>query len=390
MKRTAFGPNGRENADLQAELEAIVSWRKGFDGLSSLTRSMDESNQLDVDLAILDYLLYKTTDSVLQARLSELDGRRPLEEWEKPEVKVQMTNAWLGFFECHHGADALPLNMTFRAHLLQFAILYASRLNRFNNFTSLGSLARIRENNKLRGDYWGRTPHSPTLKTPFDPTHEFPLQPSTLHAKKLKLRAALCVPDPDPECWAAHYYGSPACPSLYDLLYLLMQLTASRVDAGNWYPTTRWQTLAGEWMLQAVLESYLCHGASGESLINDIFGWGSPPREEKNGDNESARMLRTLFFAQEEAGKEIPGWKKVRRQFIDDLLPEDGSSSSFVESMEAASALHDIVGFERNVLVFLGAMNKSFDKPDLVQVDERRIEGVSEEESREMLAKMGI
>ena len=72
------------------------------------------------------------------------------------------------------------------------------------------------------------------------------------------------------------------------------------------------------------------------------------------------------------------------------LLPEPGSSTSFVEAMEIASRDYPVAGFERNVLGFLTALHSEMPKPDLVQVEEGCIEGVSPEESREMLARMGL
>ncbi|OCL06053.1 hypothetical protein AOQ84DRAFT_378998 [Glonium stellatum] len=69
-----------------------------FNGLFTLTRAMEEPRQLDVDLTILDYLLFKSTESMLRARIAELD-ETVIPNWESPEIKIEMT----------HGAHTVPI-----------------------------------------------------------------------------------------------------------------------------------------------------------------------------------------------------------------------------------------------------------------------------------------
>lgn len=97
-----------------------MAQRCQFNGLFTLNRTMgEEPGQLDVDLTILDYLLFKSTESMLNARIAELD-ETVMPNRESPEIKIEMTHAWLNFIHKHHGADALPPQTRFRAHLLQF------------------------------------------------------------------------------------------------------------------------------------------------------------------------------------------------------------------------------------------------------------------------------
>lgn len=371
-----------------------MAQRCQFNGLFTLNRTMgEEPGQLDVDLTILDYLLFKSTESMLNARIAELD-ETVMPNRESPEIKIEMTHAWLNFIHKHHGADALPPQTRFRAHLLQFTTVFTRRLHRHANFTTASSLAHARAQNRaLTAPHSAYRARSPTLRAPFDPHREFPLPPHAQHAHRLAAAAALRVPDPDLDAWARRYYGTPACPSLHDLLPPFMRLTAARCTAGDdWVVAPKWQTLAGEWMLQAAVEGYLAGGASGPGLLEEAFAYGCPGLRRDGGDeeDEGVEVLRALFCREEEPRVQIQEWRTTRRDFIDYLLPEPGSSTSFVEAMEIASRDYPVAGFERNVLGFLTALHSEMPKPDLVQVEEGCIEGVSPEESREMLARMGL
>ena len=101
-----------------------------------------------------------------------------------------------------------------------------------------------------------------------------------------------------------------------------MRLTASRCSAGDdWVVAPKWHTLAGEWMLQAVVEGYLAGGASGPGLLEEVFAYGCPePRrdgEEGGEDEEGIEMLRALFCREEEPRVQIQEWRTTRRDFID-------------------------------------------------------------------------
>ena len=132
------------------------------------------------------------------------------------------------------------------------------------------------------------------------------------------------MPDPDLDAWAHRYYGTPACPSLRDLLPPFMRLTAARCTAGDdWVVAPKWQTLAGEWMLQAAVEGYLAGGASGPGLLEEVFAYGCPgPRRdggEEEEEEEGMEVLRALFCREEEPRVQIQEWGRTKRDFIDDV-----------------------------------------------------------------------
>jgi hypothetical protein len=69
-----------------------MAQRCQFNSLFILNRTMEEEpGQLDVDLTILDYLLFKSTESMLNARMAELDETE-VPNRESPEIKIEMTH----------------------------------------------------------------------------------------------------------------------------------------------------------------------------------------------------------------------------------------------------------------------------------------------------------
>lgn len=58
--------------------------------------------------------------------------------------------------------------------------------------------------------------------------------------------------------------------------------------------------------------------------------------------------------------------------------------------MQRAKEKFPISSFEKRVLMYLESLQTELPKPDLQQVEEGKIDGLSEEESREMLARMDI
>ena len=93
-----------------------------FTGLFTLSRTMgEEPRQLDVDLTILDYLLFKSTESMLNARMAELDGT-VMPDWESPEIKIEMTHgAYIS--DSHVNNNKSPSPSAY-LHLILQAYLY--------------------------------------------------------------------------------------------------------------------------------------------------------------------------------------------------------------------------------------------------------------------------
>lgn len=77
------------------DLIGVTQWsgapeeqRRFFDRPTALFDSVTRSEQLDVDLTILDYVVYQACDSLIKARRAELEGQRI--RWEEAIRQLEM------------------------------------------------------------------------------------------------------------------------------------------------------------------------------------------------------------------------------------------------------------------------------------------------------------
>ncbi|KAF2129764.1 hypothetical protein P153DRAFT_366273 [Dothidotthia symphoricarpi CBS 119687] len=381
---------GSEVRDLERELMDTLANHYGsngepLDGLFTLTRRMDidDDDQLDVDRTILDFLVYKTLDSLFEWRRRS----NPFES-DLPSALTTMTVDWRTLLKHRHHGRRLDGQTAFRSKLLQFVLVFTHRLNHDKTWTNEEALQALRDQNKLRGDHWyHHTKQSPAVQQSFDTPKEFPLSDATLLNNRTRLASTLDMPV-DRRRYISDVSGTP---SLHCLLPLFMELSAARVDLDDdWLPTNDWYTLAGQFMLQAVIDEYLRNGAHGEDTFNTIFAFGCP-----GADQEGVLMtaMRTLFCNEDNTHKQNHDWTRIKRRFIDEILPQSPSQST-LQAIERARENNPYVTFEENLLAFLKNLHDSLVKPDLIQVEEGciNINGreLSEAESREMISRMRL
>jgi hypothetical protein len=122
----------------------------------------------------------------------------------------------------------------------------------------------------------------------------------------------------DQRRWVADVAGTP---SLHCLLPLFVELTAARVNLDDdWVPTSEWLDLAGQFILQAVIEEYLLNGAYKPETFNAAFAFGCPgPRWAEEGTDVTA--MRRLFCDEDDPRQELPAWSAVWRQYLDKVSP---------------------------------------------------------------------
>ncbi|KAF2868915.1 hypothetical protein BDV95DRAFT_498897 [Massariosphaeria phaeospora] len=371
--------------DLEQEQPDSVEPLEGF---LNLTRQVDsdEVDQLDVDLTILDFLAYKANDLVFEWRSSSNPYQSDL-----PSALVTMCAEWRTFVQSKHQGRRLNIQAGFRSRLLQFVLLFSHRLNHDKTWTTKESLDEIRAQNEKRGSYWRQnTSHAPALRQPFDASNEFPLSGDVLAANRHGLASALDMPH-DRRRWVTDLESTPP---LHCLLSLFIELTAARVSLGDWVPTPDWFDLAGQFMLQAVTEEYLRNGASGEETFNTIFAFGCPGIDRRPDDGSDVQAMRHLFCTEGDPREQVHGWSKMKRQFINELLPRDESPASFLKAMTHAQDRFPYAEFEQSMLSFLKYLHDGLVKPDLVQVEEGRInihgDDLPEADTREMIRRMRL
>lgn len=356
-------------------------------GLLTLTRRMEneEEDQFDVDVNILDFLAYKATDLVFEWRASSNPHQSDL-----PSALVTMTAEWRTFLKHKHSGRRLHDQAAFRSRLLQFSLLFTHRLNHEQTWTTIESLDELRAQNKKRGQYWQTTNHAPALRRPFDPSSEFPLADGAVAENRHNLACSIGQPQ-EKRRWVTDLEGTP---TLHCLLPLFVELTAARVQLGDWVPSEGWMDVVGQFMLHAALEEYLLNGAYGEETLNNIFAFGCPGLEPRPDDGNDIEAMRKLFCSEDRSHEEVSGWTEFKQRCVDELLPPSSAPASFVQAMERAQERNPYVDFENSIIAFLKYLHNELVKPDLVQVEEGRISIHGNElptaDSREMINRMGL
>ena len=381
---------------------------RGNEGRLHLTHKMDDlEDQKDVDLAIFDFITYKALDAVFEWR-----ARPNHHESDLPDVLVEMTNGmqpfaiqshvadvpsdWLEFLKHKHGQhlhgqDHSAQQTNFRARLLQFCSIFAHRLDPGSTFTTDQSLSTIRADQETRYSCCRNSSVPPAIIPPFNLDLEFPLQVEDLIDNHHQLAAVLGVPSDK----HARTEDVDRLPSLSDLLPLFMQLTASRVRLGDWLLDEDWYNLAAEWMLQAVIEQYLCCGAAGNDTFNTIFAYGCPGEGSQDASEPDwIRNMHILFCNGQHPHSHNRNWPAIRREYINELLPDGTHNMSLVNAFQNASGRYPISLFEDKVMAYLAALHSSVDKPDLVQAEQREItingKRLSKAEADDMLERIGL
>ncbi|KAF2675919.1 hypothetical protein K458DRAFT_323446 [Lentithecium fluviatile CBS 122367] len=378
---------------LEQELVDTLEAHRGTDGeplagLFTTTRQLEneEEDQFDVDLTIQDFLTYKATESLFEWRASSNPYQSDL-----PDALLTMTAEWRTFLKHRHNGRRLNTQAAFRSRLLQFALLFSHRLNHDKTWTSEESLNELRAQNRKRGYYWQHyTAHAPALRQPFDTPSEFPLSDGALAENRHELASSLGQPQ-DRRRWVTDVEGTP---SLHCLLPLFVELTEARVMLGGWSPAEGWMDLVGQFMLQAVIEEYLQNGAYGEEAFNTIFAFGCPGSARRPDEGTDIQAMRTLFCVEGNTREQIDGWSRVKRRYISELLPGQGSPTSFLQAMERAQERFPYVEFEKKILSFLKYLHNELVKPDLVQVEQGQINingtELPETETRDVMRRIGL
>ncbi|KAF2200983.1 hypothetical protein GQ43DRAFT_432037 [Delitschia confertaspora ATCC 74209] len=390
-----------DERDLEAEWQELYQQMQENRnaGLLSLTRQMpDSEEELDCDLGILDWVSYKAFEDVFNWR-TQPDHHQS----DMSEVHVNMTNdfltiMWNKTYDDKDQSDAEFQDhpASFRVLLLQFILVFTHRLSDTNTFTTTESLASLRAEENDRFALWIQTHQPPLYRDQLDPIGQFPLPRDQALENRHELSSALSI-HPTKRNWTE--LDIRQTPALKDLLGLFIQLTANRVRRGDWEMGEEWCDLVAQFMVQAVIEEYLCREEYGPEAFNAVFSFGCPKFKPSERDPDWMKDFRLLFCEKgSQSCKEKEVWSTLRQVYYDELRSitnDDCETIHFLERLTCARVRYPISDFETKVLGFLKELHASFkDKPDLIMIEERKItcHGVplSAEENEKMFESWGL
>ncbi|KAF2760852.1 hypothetical protein EJ05DRAFT_497423 [Pseudovirgaria hyperparasitica] len=367
----------RKRQDLTGTLSTLKQWSgteeeeiKLFENHTCF-RSVDSKTQFDVDVTILDYMVYKCIKSLIKARENELNGAKP--HWNIASGELEAVHEWLGLLKPALENRKLPTDAEYRLRLLYTTSIFTCRYRA--NFISDSALQDIRRSNsnrlKEREDGYV---HSHVLMSKYFPLEEqIRYQYVSFLVNDLQSNHRY-----DLRSDVEHVYAS-----LRDILVIFLEQTLARTYRYAGEINERLLELFGEWMLQASVESYLHLGSHGSEPLNEIFafGFGTCSLEERPSVQE-------LFCDDEAALQESPMWTDIRQRYMNKavLLLE----AAVREGMHLPSESYPVRAFELKVLSYLKALSREIVLPDLQQVIAGKIdiEGISSSESKRVIDRI--
>ena len=119
-----------------------------------------------------------------------------------------------------------------------------------------------------------------------------------------------------PSTFPLDQFSDPDRPALDQLLPVFIELTAARTRLGDdWEPTSDWFNLAGQFMLQAVIDQYVTNGHCSSECFTAIFAFGNPGAQ-REAEGTDVTAMRSLFCTGDATLTELPEWKGVKGNYI--------------------------------------------------------------------------
>lgn len=360
---------------------------------------------LEVDYMILDYVGFQTTKVCFESRDLGHSNRSPRSP-RSPSNELAIFDALLAIFKTRYSTHHPDPELRLRILLLRITTLFTQRLTSNPTTPPRSVIDDLRAANDVRARTW-------IASSGFqfnDISHASRAigQHPTLSLHDLERNRAhvlqqLGVPAED-EYYEDAFYGTASCISLLELLPLFMEVSAVRRSMDESNLTEQWMKLACEFMLQACLEQYLVVGAQGSDALKEAFAWGYVDGSDENMEVDGIDRLTKVndsselnaMFEDEDYETEVDGWKEMRQFYINKLVPRaaftdlDATSDTLADNLEALSERHPIAEFESALLKFLEAISKSLPDPVLIQLENGKLDGMTEQETQDFLLKCGV
>lgn len=218
---------------------------------------------------------------------------------------------WRSFLSQKHKGRGLGAVTAFRSRLLQFTLLLTHRYHPTQTWTSEESLQRIDAQNNARASLWSSLHGSKKEHSNAD---------RALNDESIKAIRRRRASNKNPSsAFDLIRFNSLDRPALDQLLPMFVELTSARTCLGDeWQPTSDWFELAGQFMLQAVIDQYIINGHCQTERLVAIFAFGSPGAERSEEAPDTAAMRR-LFCKEGSRSEELPEWTTVRHRYIKEV-----------------------------------------------------------------------
>lgn len=220
---------------------------------------------------------------------------------------------WRTFLSHRHKGQRLGRLIAFRSRLLQFVLLLTHRYHPTQTWTSENSLRELKQQNAARGTLWSDLYGS-------GKEHTSTTSNRILDAKALEsLRQRRATNLRLSPSFKTDRLNDPDRPTLAHLLPVFVELTAARAGLEDeWQPSSDWSDLAGQFMLQAVIDQYIVNGYCHPETRTAIFAFGNPATVSHN-ERTGVEAMRILFCKDDNPAEERAEWTAVRHMYIKEV-----------------------------------------------------------------------
>ncbi len=348
-------------------------------------RRTDSSRQLEIDEAILDYLLYTAIRALLEDTKSSKEQHGESETPAQAYLILQMVDcrplnpqttrvseahrdpAFLVMFRSMHPDQHGSEELRFRLRLLKFTALFTTRSASSGVIPSRPAFEPMRQQQEPKNSFRKRVEANGGL----EPTSQTEAL-STPAADKLSTTKSS---EPTPRV------------SLLDTLPVFMALSAAHLSLQDHKITLIWMRLAAGYMAQAVAEQYLNYNSPRPEVLYEAFHFGFDPESDAQEGTDEWHVNK-MFLGEDGVVEE---WENIRQEHMRALMQTQGVSLQ--EHLEHLKALVDnelpLSELEDQVVVFLEKLLAVHPKPLLAQLAAGKLDGLSERETGALKRQLG-
>ncbi|KAI5855386.1 hypothetical protein BZA05DRAFT_391436 [Tricharina praecox] len=337
------------------------------------------STRLHVDEIILDYLLWYCTSSLLSARSLRTGNKSEYAETTRNgDTAIKLVNSFYQSFKRSHPNSPLPEPIVLRLRICRFAVTMLRRVD----VTTLDlahdvDVGRRRSEGWLRREGRGNASVLTEAETAVFSPPATPFSPELLKRNVAALREHL---------------GLTSEPSLFgtatlrDALWDFLVMTA-HISARDGEVRWPWMANTVDFMLQAVLEQYRCHGSTGVGALNECFAVGlTSMGADMDEATDDEIMINEMFAGDNGAVGHMFG--ELRTKGLSELLPPP--ERTLEAHFEGLAMEYPWPDFEDRIVNCLIPASKSQARPVLAQLEQGRLEGFDPRDVQTVLASAGV
>ncbi|KAA8909791.1 hypothetical protein FN846DRAFT_941506 [Sphaerosporella brunnea] len=325
---------------------------------------------LDVDLLIFDYLLWYCTNSLLtERRLRAEDSRGEIADVARNgDNAIKLLISFHRAFTRQHPHSLLPETLSLRLRICRFAVIFLRRID----VTSHDFVPDRNERRKRTLRWLRRRGISSVLGNDFFVSPATPFSQSLLRKNSEALRQRTS---------GSIFGGAALCDALWEFLLLTAHIAARDGEV-----TDAWMMNAVDFMIQAALEEYRCHGRTGADAMNECFAVGFTPLGDLADQTTQEIAVNDLFAAQDGAiGEEFEAQRN--EGLLEMVVPPGASLEGHFESLAVQYPWKE---FEDGIINCLVAAFQSQPRPVLAQLEQGRLEGFDTGDVHAVLAGAGV